>query len=72
MTRKERARAIQNAIPQKPIRVELGGDYYYRCHWIKCNEPLQKWWRYCPMCGAKILWDDYYVDDFEKLFYEDK
>lgn len=71
MTRKERARAIQNAIPQKPIRVELGGGYYYKCHWIKCDTTLYKWYRYCPGCGNKILWDDYYVDDFEKLFYED-
>lgn len=61
MTRKERARAIQNAIPQKPIRVELGGGYYYKCHWIKCNEQLRRWWEYCPNCGNKIDWSE--IDD---------
>ena len=72
MTKQERNKAIQNAIPQKPIRIELGGGYYYKCHWIKCNNTVHQWKKYCNQCGQRILWDSYYVDDFEKLFYEDK
>lgn len=71
MTQKEIEGAIQNATPKKPIRIELGGGYYYKCHWLKCNTDLHKWFRFCPGCGQKIEWDDYYVDDFEKLFYEE-
>ena len=48
--------ALQNAVPMKPIKHELGGDYYYSCHWMKCNEQLKRWWRYCPWCGQKIDW----------------
>ena len=72
MTRQERNKAIQNAIPQKPIRVELGGGYYYRCHWLKCDNTVHPWERYCSQCGQRLTFDEYYVDDFEKLFYEDK
>lgn len=70
MNQSEIEKAIQNATPQKPIKHELGGDYYYSCHWIKCGETLHKWWKYCPNCGNKIDWSDEYIDDFEKFFYE--
>lgn len=46
-----------NEIPQPPVVHELGGGIYYKCHWIKCNEDLKRWWRYCPSCGQKILWE---------------
>ncbi len=48
--------ALQNAIPQEPTKHELGGGYYYTCHWLSCNEQLRRWWRYCPVCGQKIRW----------------
>jgi hypothetical protein len=49
--------ALQNAIPRKPSKHELGGDVYYTCHWLKCNEQLKSWWQYCPVCGQKIDWE---------------
>ena len=58
MTQEERKRAIQNAIPQKPVRYELGGGWYYRCRWLICDEQLKRWWNYCPNCGARIDWSD--------------
>ena len=51
-------KAIEKEIPKEPRKYELGGDYYYRCHWLICNEPLKKWWNYCPNCGSKILWKE--------------
>lgn len=41
-----------------PIKHELGGGYYYTCYWLKCSEQLQRWWRYCPICGTPIRWED--------------
>lgn len=58
MTKQDRARAIQNATPQKPHKIELGGGFYYKCHWIKCNEDVKKWFEYCPACGQRIDWSD--------------
>ena len=63
MTEQERA-AIENSIPRKPIVHELGGGYYYTCHWIKCGETLHRWWKYCPNCGNRIDWSK--EDDFFK------
>lgn len=62
MTKQERYEAIQNAIPRPPVRVELGGGYYYKCYWLKCDNTLRRWERYCSKCGQKILWDDDYTD----------
>jgi len=56
MEQTEIEKAIENATPQPPRKFELGGDYYYRCHWMPCNEQLKKWWNYCPTCGQKIDW----------------
>ena len=50
--------AIQNAMPQKPTRHELGGGYYFTCHWIKCNNTIHRWQEYCDQCGQKIDWED--------------
>lgn len=55
---KEIQHAIANAVPVKPVKVELGGGYYYRCHWLKCNEPLKRWNDFCPACGQHIDWSD--------------
>lgn len=60
MTKQEREDAIQNAIPRKPIKHELGGGFYYQCPWIKCNESLKRYYRYCPGCGQKLLWENDY------------
>ena len=56
--KKQNDDAIQNAIPLEPVKYELGGDIYYACHWIKCNEQLKRWWNYCPNCGQKIDWGE--------------
>lgn len=50
--------ALQNATPQKPIKHELGGDFYYKCHWVSCGADIKKWFSYCPICGQKIDWSD--------------
>lgn len=70
MNQSEIEKAIQNATPQKPIKHELGGGYYYTCPWLKCGNTVHKYDRYCSQCGQRLSFDDYYVDDFEKLFYE--
>lgn len=51
-----------NAVPQKPLKVELGGGIYYKCKWLSCGETLHRWDRYCPGCGNKLDWSDY--DDY--------
>ena len=42
----------------KPIKMELGGDFYYKCHWLTCDSSLKRYMNYCYNCGQKILWDD--------------
>jgi len=59
MTEQERA-AIENSIPRKPIKQELGGGYYYKCPFLSCGETIHKWYEYCPYCGVKIDWSDDY------------
>lgn len=71
LSQKQIEEALENAIAHKPKRVELGGDIYYQCHWMKCRETLYKHFRYCPGCGQKIDWCDAYVDELEKLFFTD-
>ena len=56
LTNEEKIRALENAIPREPQIYELGGDIYYKCHWVKCGETLHKWMRYCPRCGNRIDW----------------
>ena len=58
MTNKDKQRGFQNEIPQRPVKYELGGDFYYTCHWMTCDEQLKRWWKYCPLCGQKIDWSD--------------
>lgn len=71
LSQKQIEEALENAIPQKPRRIELGGDIYYKCHWLSCGESLNKWFKYCPKCGCKLDWEDAYVDELEKLFFAD-
>lgn len=43
--------------PMKPVREELGGDYFYRCPWLPCNKVIKYEYNVCPHCGTKIKWD---------------
>ena len=56
----EQINALENAKPKPPNVYELGGDYYYKCYWIKCGEDLTKWYNYCPKCGQRIDWEGVY------------
>jgi len=56
LTNEQKHIALMNAIPHKPRKEELGGDFYYKCYWLTCNEDLKKYYNYCPKCGAKIDW----------------
>jgi len=60
MTEEEKRRAIENGIPRKPIKQELGGGYYYKCPMLICGESIKRYYDYCPTCGAKIDWSDDY------------
>ena len=62
LTRDEIQAAMLNSVPQKPLKVELGGGIYYKCKWLSCGETLHRWDRYCPGCGNKLDWSDY--DDY--------
>ena len=57
MQEAEKMRAIENAKPKKPRKYELGGDFYYRCYWASCDEPVSKWDNYCRHCGQRIDWE---------------
>lgn len=52
-------------IPKKVVREELGGDYYYRCGWLACNQIVRSDWDYCPYCGTKL---DFQIDDFKRFW----
>lgn len=57
MTEQENQKALQNAIPIRPIRRELGGGYYYQCPWIMCNNTVHRWDRYCSQCGQRLRFE---------------
>lgn len=64
LTKRELREAIEmweNRKPVKPIKEELGGDYYYRCPWLTCSTVIRSDYDYCPKCGAKFIWEDDYV-----------
>ena len=48
--------AMARQEPHKPRRIELGGDYYFKCHWLKCDCEIQRWMDFCPKCGFRIDW----------------
>ena len=48
--------AIRNYIPYEPHKVELGGDIYYKCHWITCDCEIHTYDNFCPKCGQRIDW----------------
>lgn len=57
MKQEEIEKAIENYIGKEPVKTELGGDYYFKCHWISCGTDLKPWYNYCPECGTKIKWE---------------
>lgn len=42
--------------PKYPRRIELGGGYYFRCGWLKCNTDINRDMNFCPKCGQRINW----------------
>lgn len=51
-----KALSKQEALPAH--RIELGGGYYYKCHWIACNESVSSWMNYCPNCGQRLTFEN--------------
>ena len=49
--------ALMKQEPMTPRRYELGGDYYFACHWISCDGTVHRWMKYCPYCGQRISWE---------------
>ena len=49
--------ALRQQEPMKPRRIELGGGYYYKCHWLTCDTDINKFMDFCPGCGQRILWE---------------
>ena len=49
--------AMKKQEPLPPIKYELGGDYYYRCYWIACNNTVKRYQDYCDKCGQRIKWE---------------
>lgn len=43
--------------PVEVVREELGGDYYYRCPWLTCNNVVKAEFNYCPYCGQRIVFN---------------
>ena len=52
--------ALRQQEPLPPIKHELGGGYYYTCHWLKCGETVNRFMEYCSKCGQRIDWSDKY------------
>ena len=59
----------QRLQPMKAIKEELGGGYFYRCPYLKCNKIVRSDMRFCPACGQALLID---VDDYTRDYYEVK
>lgn len=49
---------MERDYPRPPQRIELGGSYYYKCHWYSCNRDINKWMDFCPGCGQRIQWGE--------------
>ena len=61
LTKKELQEAVelwQSNKPMKPIKEELGGDYYFRCGYALCNKVIKQEWMACPFCSTKIDWEE--------------
>ena len=51
------AEAMSRQEPKRPQVIELGGGYYYKCHWITCSTDVNRYMDYCPKCGQRIEWE---------------
>lgn len=52
--------------PMQAIKIELGGDYYYKCPYVKCGVIVRSDHNYCYACGQKLLFNvDSYTDKTE-------
>ncbi len=49
--------AMAKQEPKQPRVIELGGGYYYKCHWISCDNDIKRIDNYCSKCGQMILWE---------------
>ena len=59
LNKEEMQEAIElwvNHKPMKPVREELGGDFYYRCGLYRCNNVIKQNFYACPYCGTLIDW----------------
>lgn len=50
--------AWDNHYKKTVIREELGGDYFYRCPWLKCNKIARREWVACPYCGQMLFFEE--------------
>ena len=50
--------ALMKQEPMTPRVYDLGGDPYYKCHWISCDATVHRWMNYCGQCGQKIDWSE--------------
>lgn len=40
---------------ERPMRkIELGGDYYYKCYHIECDADVKSYDNYCWKCGQRL------------------
>ena len=53
----QKIEALMKATPLPPRKHELGGGYYYKCHWLECDADVKTWQNYCDQCGQRILWE---------------
>ena len=49
--------AMAKQEPKIPQIYELGGGYFFRCHWMSCNADINRFMNYCPICGQRIDWE---------------
>ena len=59
MTKEEKiVYALEQQEPKPPRVFELGGGYYYKCFWLKCDNTVHEYQNYCDRCGQRIDWRD--------------
>lgn len=49
--------AIVREKPLKARRIELGGDYYYKCYWKDCDADVTAYHNYCWKCGQRLSYE---------------
>lgn len=40
--------------PLKARKMELGGDYYFKCYWLDCDADVKRYHDYCWKCGQRL------------------